>query len=65
MPYHFVEDLPVSVRAHLPVDVQEIFKENFNHALDKYLDEYMAFKVAWAAIKKRYRNLTLGMWEKF
>ena len=32
MPYASTEDLPVSIRAHLPEHAQEIYLHAFNHA---------------------------------
>ena len=57
MPYPTIGDLPPAVR-HLPVHAQEIFRAAFNAAWDSYGgDEETAFRVAWAAVKKRYRKL--------
>ena len=56
MPYATIDDLPPAVR-HLPVHAQEIFRAAFNNAWDEYGgDEERAFRVAWAAGKKRYRK---------
>jgi cation transport regulator len=62
MPYPSVEDLPASVRARLPPHAQEIFRSAFNHAWIEYEDrgpsqrEEIAHRVAWAAVKRRYRK---------
>ena len=56
MPYATNEDLPPAVRTHLPAHAQDIFREAFNHALDEYGEEERAFRVAWAAVKRRYRK---------
>ena len=62
MPYAFVEDLPPSVRDHLPPHAQEIYRAAFNHAWLEYADrgpsgqEQTAHRVAWAAVKRRYRK---------
>jgi cation transport regulator len=32
MPYAGSEDLPASVRTHLPIHAQDIYRESFNHA---------------------------------
>lgn len=60
MPYRTNEDLPDSVRSHLPPHAQDIFREAFNHAWEEYAargdPEAIAFRVAWAAVKKRYRK---------
>jgi cation transport regulator len=67
MPYKSIEDLPDSVRHVLPRHAQEIFMEAFNNAYDEYKDrgarrlpqegrEETAFKVAWSAVKKKYKK---------
>ena len=54
-------ELPPAVR-RLPPHAQEIFLSAFNGAWDSYADhgpqaqEEIAFRVAWAAVKKRYRK---------
>jgi cation transport regulator len=63
MPYGSNEDLPHSVREHLPAHAQDIFRGAFNAAWRTYgrTDpahiEEIAHRVAWAAVKKRYRKL--------
>lgn len=58
MPYPHNEDLPTGVRQHLPEHAQDIFREAFNHAWQEYAGEArreeIAFRVAWAAVKKVY-----------
>ncbi|MBL6751762.1 MAG: ChaB family protein [Nevskia sp.] len=58
MPYASNETLPPAVRAHVPAHGQDIFREAFNHAWQQYADdprrEEIAFRVAWAAVKKVY-----------
>jgi cation transport regulator len=60
MPYVTIEDLPVPVRSHLPEHAQEIYRSAFNHAWDSYATdpsrEEIAHRVAWAAVKRRYRK---------
>lgn len=60
MPYDSNDDLPHSVRAHLPPHAQDIFREAFNHAWVEYAGdargEEVPHRVAWAAVKKRYRK---------
>lgn len=70
MPYKSISDLPDNVRDVLPRHAQEIFQEAFNSAYDEYAErgaegrEVTAFKVAWAAVKKKYRkNEESGKWE--
>lgn len=55
MPYAVNDDLPPSVRDHLPDHAQDIFRAAFNSAYDEYSgDEERAFRVAWAAVKRMY-----------
>lgn len=60
MPYECIEDLPLPVRAHLPLHAQEIYLGAFNNAWIEYADrgpaarESTAHRVAWAAVKRRY-----------
>ena len=57
MPYQNLSDLPDNVRGVLPQHAQEIYKEAFNHAFDEYEGrEETAHKVAWSAVKKKYRK---------
>ncbi|MBZ2206240.1 ChaB family protein [Massilia sp. R798] len=70
MPYKSIADLPDSVRDNVPKHAQEIYKEAFNSAYEQYLErgaderEETAHKVAWSAVKKRYRkDETSGRWE--
>ena len=63
MPYHSNEELPRSVRDHLPPDAQDLFRKVFNNAWREYADrgpdeiEAIAFRVAWAAVKRHYRKI--------
>ena len=63
MPYAANDDLPASVRSHLPPHAQDIFRSAFNHAWQTYCSvnsdrvEEIAHRVAWAAVKKRYRKV--------
>lgn len=58
MPYESINDLPESVRSHLPPAAQHIYVEVFNHAWTEYADradrEAIAHRVAWSAVKKQY-----------
>jgi len=60
MPYATNEDLPPSVRHHLPPHAQDIYREAFNHAWQQYRasprHEEIAHRVAWAAVKRQYRK---------
>lgn len=64
MPYDSKSELPDSVRDNLPEKAQEIYKEAFNDAWERYKDpnerkgddsrEEVAHKVAWSAVKNQY-----------
>jgi cation transport regulator len=62
MPYATNEELPPSVRHHLPPHAQDIYRAAFNSAWQGYGEkdpahrEEIAHRVAWAAVKKRYRK---------
>ncbi|MBW4649575.1 MAG: ChaB family protein [Kastovskya adunca ATA6-11-RM4] len=64
MPYQKLEDLPDSVKNHLPKHAQEIFRAAFNSALDEYDEEENAFRVAWSAVKRDYEKGEDGDWHK-
>jgi cation transport regulator len=63
MPYASNDDLPATLRRHLPEHAQDIFREAFNHAWASYRArepgriEEIANRVAWAAVKKRYHKV--------
>ena len=50
---------PPSVKLHLPPNAQDIYREAFNHALERYGgdDEARAHRIAWAAVKRSYEKL--------
>jgi len=52
--------LPAPVRHHLPQGAQTIYREAFNGAWHQYATssrrEEICHRVAWAAVKKRYRK---------
>ncbi|MBJ3776583.1 ChaB family protein [Acuticoccus mangrovi] len=58
MPYATNNELPPSVRQHLPPHAQDIYRAAFNHAFDVRLrepgGEERAHRVAWAAVKRSY-----------
>jgi cation transport regulator len=66
LPYLRTSDLPAAVQ-RLPPHAQEIFLAAFNSAWRSYAasapgeEEEIAFRVAWAAVKKRYRKVG-GAW---
>lgn len=67
MPYKTNKDLPENVVHVLPVHAQDIYREAFNHAWQEYANpeerrgdasrEETAHKVAWAAVKKKYKKI--------
>ena len=63
MPYAVNEDLPDSIRMHLPPHAQDIFRAAFNHAWETYgarepwRREEVAHRIAWAAVKRRYHKV--------
>jgi cation transport regulator len=62
MPYVTNDNLPTSVRHHLPPRAQDIFREAFNHAFVAHGgDEVRAFRIAWTAVKRRYAKVD-GEW---
>jgi cation transport regulator len=66
MPYRANTELPDSVKDNLPKHAQDIYREAFNHAWDEYADpdkrrkggsrEETAHRVAWAAVKEKYKK---------
>lgn len=66
MPYMTNNDLPPPVRHVLPPHAQDIFRAAFNSAWHQHaergdLDEGIAFRTAWAAVKKAYERVD-GVW---
>ncbi len=62
MPYACNDDLPPALRRRLPSHAQDIFRNAFNNAWASYgarepwRREEIAHRVAWAAVKRRYRR---------
>jgi len=62
MPYASNDDLPDAIRRHLPAHAQDIYRAAFNSAWSSYgarepwRREEIAHRVAWAAVKRRYRK---------
>lgn len=73
MPYDKLSELPKNVRDNLPKAAEKIFKEAYNSAWDQYKNpedrkgnasrEEVAQKVAWSAVKKKYKKKD-GEWVK-
>jgi cation transport regulator len=63
MPYASNDDLPPSVRHHLPPHAQDIFRATFNAAWQRYAAseprrvEEIAHRIAWAAVKRRFHKV--------
>lgn len=75
MPYHSNQDLPDSVKTHLPLHGQDIYREAFNHAWEEYKNpqkrrnkeeplEKTCHRVAWSAVKKVYEKGADGNWHR-
>lgn len=66
MPYRSNDQLPPSVRNHLPLHAQDIYRETFNHAWTSYAhsgrQEQIAHRVAWTAVKRQYHRDPDGIW---
>jgi len=61
MPYKTISELPERIRKALPKKAQQLFLKVFNKAYAKY-GETTAFKIAWAAVKKKYQPSKSGKW---
>lgn len=59
-PYRDARDLPAAVRLHLPPHAQDIYRAAFNAAWRQHdgdpRREEAAHRIAWAAVKRRYRR---------
>jgi cation transport regulator len=55
MPYASNDDLPPSVHDRLPPHARDVFRLAFNNAWKAHHgDEAVAFRIAWAAVKRNY-----------
>jgi len=59
MPYKSNKELPAEIKK-LPNKAQDMFRESFNSSI-KRVSEDVAFKVAWAVVKKRFKKVN-GSW---
>jgi cation transport regulator len=61
MPYRTTDDLPDSIRHHLPPHAQAIFLAAFNNAWQQHAQdpdrEATVHRIAWGAVKRRYRKI--------
>jgi cation transport regulator len=60
-PYNSIDDLPLPISEHLPGHARKVYRAAFNNAWDEYVArgvkrEEIAHRVAWAAVKRRYRK---------
>jgi len=62
MPYSSINDLPESVKNHLPKHALEIYQKAFNSAWEQYPDETTVHKVAWSAVKLKYKKGPRKKW---
>lgn len=66
MPYKTNQDLPDSVKQHLPEHAQDIYRKAFNSAWEEYKDrdgrEGTAHAVAWSAVEHEYHKDKGGKW---
>jgi cation transport regulator len=56
MPYSTNQDLPANVKNVLPVEAQSIYRGAFNSAMSNGESEATARKIAWSAVKAKYRK---------
>jgi len=62
MPYESNLDLPPPIRRALPRHAQDIYRAAFNNAWRQYRDrETIAHRIAWSAVKRKYRKVG-GAW---
>lgn len=62
MPYQSNQDLPESVRNHLPDHAQSIYRKVFNSSFERYGDEGRAAAAAWAVVERMYEKDKHGKW---
>lgn len=66
MPYRSISQLPKRVKDNLPAQAKQIYKSAYNSAYEEYKKpedrrgdadrEETAHKVAWSAVKKKYKK---------
>jgi cation transport regulator len=74
MPYKNLEDLPAQVKDNLPKHAHKIYLKAFDNAWEQYKEpkerrgkesrEETAHKVAWAAVKQKYKKGKSGKWKE-
>ena len=67
MPYVSNATLPASVRQHVPLRAQDLYREAFNVAWVSYAGdqrrEEIAHRTAWAAVKRHFHKGAASQWE--
>jgi cation transport regulator len=73
-PYKTRSRLPDPIKEHLPSAAQEIYKDAFNNAWERFKDpsklkyggdrETASHRVAWFAVKKEFQKNEKGRWVK-
>lgn len=63
MPYASNTELPPSLQEHLPSRAQDIYREAFNRASERYgaVDTSRIHRIAWVAVKRTYGRIA-GQW---
>lgn len=73
MPYHSRVNLPKTLRGKLPPHAQEIYQKAYDSAFHEYRSgssrtgasrEEVAHRVAWAAVKQKYRKGEDEKWHR-
>jgi len=74
MPYSKRSELPKSVTESLPEHAQDIYRAAYNNAWDQYKDkedrrddasrEEVSHRVAWSAVKEKYKKNENDNWVK-
>lgn len=74
MLYRTLSSLPKNVKDNLPHHAQEIYKSAFNNARKEYSSpedrkgddtaDETAHKVAWSAVKQKYKKNADGEWRE-
>lgn len=69
--YRGLHELPEAIQSRLPVPAQQIYQTVFNNTWDDYSHprdaetgsrEEAAHKVAWSAVKRKYRKTENNKW---
>ena len=74
VPYNNLDELPDNVTDNVPVHAQEIYRAAYNNAWEQYKNpndrfddasqEETAHRVAWSAVKEKYKKGDDGNWIK-